>query len=84
MEKNTAESQNENIPEVKKETLPESSVKSSDIPVVASIPELTKRIEALEEAVFKTKDKPIQIQTVRNFNTDPGPFPRGSGMNIIR
>jgi hypothetical protein len=56
----------------------------AEIKTEISLQDILTRFEKLELAVYKPNDKPIQVQSKKNFNTDPGPFPRGSGVSNIK
>jgi hypothetical protein len=49
-----------------------------------SLQDILARLEKLEKTVFNSNDKPIGIPAKRNFNSDTGPFPNGSGVSTIK
>jgi len=61
----------------------EGLAKAEAKPVEILLKDISARLEKLEKAVYKPKDNPIQSLPKRNNNTDPGPFPGGSGINNI-
>jgi len=52
--------------------------------LLALVDDYAKRLEKLEAAVYKPKDRPINTVAIRNANSDPGPFRGGSGMNTMK
>jgi hypothetical protein len=80
MAKNTAKTQ-EPVTQASEPKVTEEQPKNPDGHTHADILE---RLQKLEDAVYKPNDKPVQALGKRNYNTDPGPFARGTGVSNIK